>query len=661
MNPNIANLTNPRHEEQVMLLRGPILVLGASGFVGANLFRMILKYRKDAIGVASRLPAWRLDGISQDQIVETNLLNAGSVESLIQRLQPMTVFNCIAYGGYSFETDPQKIYETNFTISQRLLAALAANCPESTLINAGTQSEYGLNASGPKETSQLTPNSHYAVSKASCAMLISYYGKTIGQRCCNLRLYSVYGPLEDASRLIPNLVVAAAKGALPPFGAPEISRDFIYIDDVAEAFFCAATRLEESDFGESFNIGTGVQTTRRELANTARQTFEIANEPVFNAFPNRAWDLANWYSDPSRAQERLGWKAKVTLVEGLKKTRDWYQAFAQKDAYNRLSKKTLSEGALTPKVSIVIACYKDEQAIPIMYQELKDVMHRVHGDFEIIFVNDCSPDRSEEVIKSLSAQDPRVIGITHSRNFGSQHAFRSGMGIATKDAVVLMDGDLQDPPAVIEKFIREWRKGHDVVFGRRVKREAPVYMQIAYKAFYRIFGFFSYVPIPMDAGDFSLIDRKVVKWLLACPERDLFLRGLRAYVGFNQTGIDYVRPERRFGRTTNNLFRNLEWAKRGILSFSNVPITFVSSVGILLSIASLILGLTQIVLRLMFPDIAPRGISSIVVLLMFFGGMNLLGTAIIGEYIGKVFFEVKQRPHFIRKHLIRNGQVTDWN
>ena len=176
-----------------------------------------------------------------------------------------------------------------------------------------------------------------------------------------------------------------------------------------------------------------------------------------------------------------------------------------------------------------------------------------------------SPDDSEEVIREISERDRRVLGITHSRNFGSQAAFRSGMEIATKNAVVLLDGDLQDPPELIAQFVEQWKAGYDVVYGRRVKREATLFMQRAYNAFYRVFDRFSYLSIPRDAGDFSLMDRRVVQAMLQCPERDLFLRGVRAFVGFRQTGVDYVRPKRMFGVTTNSLRQQHRLGQEGHL------------------------------------------------------------------------------------------------
>jgi len=231
------------------------------------------------------------------------------------------------------------------------------------------------------------------------------------------------------------------------------------------------------------------------------------------------------------------------------------------------------------------------------------------------------------------------------------------MEIASKNSCVLLDGDLQDPPEIIEQFVALWRQGYDVVYGRRVKREAPVLMRFAYKAFYRVFDFFSYVPIPHDAGDFSLMEKRVVQAILRFPERDLFLRGVRAFAGFRQTGVDYVRPERMFGRSTNNLLKNLGWAKKGILSYSNTPLNMMTAAGVFLFCLCIFLGILQVIARVLFPMYAPPGITTTLLLILFFGSINLLGISILGEYIAKIFEEVKQRPHFIRRSEIRDGEI----
>jgi dolichol-phosphate mannosyltransferase len=292
-----------------------------------------------------------------------------------------------------------------------------------------------------------------------------------------------------------------------------------------------------------------------------------------------------------------------------------------------------------------------------MYERLTAVFAKLGLDYEIIFVNDASPDDSEDIIKDISAKDPHVTGVTHSRNFGSQAAFRSGMELAGKESCVLLDGDLQDPPELIEDFVRLWRDGADVVYGRRVKREMSRPLELCYKIFYRILAAMSEFVIPKDAGDFSLMDASVVYWVLQCQERDSFLRGLRAYVGFKQIGADYVRPERMFGHSTNNWIKNIGWAKKAIFSFSRVPLHCLTAFGSITVGLTMCLAIWSIVVRVFFPGQAPRGITFLALLVMFFGSSIIMGLGLLGEYLGKIFEETKSRPSFIRKNLIRRGTV----
>jgi dolichol-phosphate mannosyltransferase len=639
--------------EKIRRLQGPILVLGASGFVGANLLRSIFAVRKDVFGTTTRKPAWRLEDLPDGQVQTIDLLIDSNLDALLDETRPRTIFDCVAYGAYSFETDSQLIYRTNFNFLTRLTTRLESRSI-ACFVHAGSSSEYGDNAAGPAERDPVQPNSDYAVSKVAAANLLYYLGKRKRFPCANLRLYSVYGPYEDSARLIPNLIRHGLEGTYPTLVNPAVSRDFIYVDDVTEAFVDTALNLAEADFGESFNIGTGRKTTIGEVATQAREIFGLAAEPSYT-MPERAWDVQEWYANVEKARARLGWEAKTCFCDGLKKTVAWYEALPDKAKYHQSSKKFGLDTVYS--VSAIIACYKDNQAIPIMYERLRAVFTRLNIDFEIIFVNDCSPDDSEEVIRSISRNDRRVLGISHSRNFGSQSAFRSGMEIATKNACVLLDGDLQDPPELIEKFVTLWREGYDVVYGRRVKREATLFMQFAYKAFYRIFDYFSYIAIPHDAGDFSLMDKRVVRSLLQFPERDLFLRGVRAFAGFKQTGVDYVRPERMFGVTTNSLVKNIGWAKKGILSFSNTPLNIMSAAGIVLLVLSVLAGMFEIAFRLLFPRYSPPGIATTLLTILFFGSLNFFGIGVLGEYLAKVFEEVKRRPHFIRRTIIRDGEL----
>jgi dolichol-phosphate mannosyltransferase len=311
------------------------------------------------------------------------------------------------------------------------------------------------------------------------------------------------------------------------------------------------------------------------------------------------------------------------------------------------------------KLSAIIACYRDAPAVPIMHERLTAVFNKIGVDYEILFVNDSSPDNAREVLAALAARDPRVVVINHSRNFGSQSAFTSGMRIATGDAVILLDGDLQDPPELIESFYQKWQEGYDVVYGERVQREATLFLQIAYKAFYRLFRSASYVPIPLDAGDFSLIDRRVVAALNGLPENNRFMRGLRAWVGYRQTGVPYVRPERMFGRTTNSLLRNLGWARKAILSFSYAPLDLITWLALATVGLSFLAILLQVVSRIFFPDLSPPGFTLQFVFFLFLGGIQLLCLGIIGSYLAHIYDEVKRRPPYIVESILNRPKEAE--
>jgi glycosyltransferase involved in cell wall biosynthesis len=303
-----------------------------------------------------------------------------------------------------------------------------------------------------------------------------------------------------------------------------------------------------------------------------------------------------------------------------------------------------------PTLSAVVTCYKDAQAIPLMHQRLTAVFASLGVGYEIIFVNDGSPDDTDSVLAALTAKDEHVLAIEHSRNFGSQSAFVSGMQLASGDAVVLLDGDLQDPPELIHEFYAKWREGYDVVYGRRRRREGSALLGLLVALFYRIFRAFSYVPVPLDAGDFALMNRRVTNELLALPETDQFLRGLRAWVGFRQTGVDYVRPKRAFGRSTHGFMKNFWWARKGVFSFTFAPIEALGYVAVVLTLLSSCALVHRLVDVVRHPELAHGG-SMIAVLVAFFGSLNLLAVAVVGEYLIKVFEETKRRPKFIRKAI----------
>ena len=639
---------------EIQKLEGPIVVFGAGGFIGSNLFRHILQYRGDVYGITSKEPfiPWRIDDLRTDRIIHANITELGALQSLFERYQFKTIFDLAAYGAYAKQDDVKLIYRTNITGLLNLLQVSSAYNIRA-FVHAGSSSEYGLNCKEPLENAELFPNSHYAVTKVSAAHMIKFYGTILEFPIVNLRYYSIYGEYEEPDRLIPQIIEKGMIKEYPPLVQPDISRDFVYIDDAIYATLLAANANFSVIGGRSINIASNKKTTIRDIAAAAKEIFKISGEPSWGDFPNRKWDLKEWYGNAGLARELLNWEAITNLKEGLVKTYRW-----QKEYSKPLYEKKLYQDQVKHKVSAVIACYKDAEAMPIMYERLVKTFYKINVDYEIIFVNDASPDNTSEVLQVLAQRDKHVIGVEHSRNFGSQSAFMSGMEISTGDVVVLLDGDLQDPPELIEEFYTKWKEGNDVVYGRRVKREGNKMLVRLYKVFYRVFRNLSYVPMPLDAGDFSMIDRKVVDELVKLPETDQFLRGLRAWVGFKQVGVPYTRPERMFGVTTNNWRKNIGWARKAIFSFSYVPLELLTYLGWTLTALSLIAIIAQIVLYFTGSPI-PRGITTIIVLVLFFGGVNMLAISILGEYQAKILEEVKKRPKFIRRRIIKSQQDAE--
>jgi len=242
--------------------------------------------------------------------------------ALFERVAPRTVFHLAAYGAYSQQMDWRKIHATNYLALADILE-IAARRPGTTFVHAGSSSEYGLNSDAPAEDAPTEPNSHYAVSKLGAAGMLRYFGRVRGVRCCTLRLYAVYGPEEDSGRLIPTLLRASLEGRLPPFVNPDISRDFIHVDDVVRAFVTAAVNLAQKDWGTAFNIGTGIETRICDLAEITRKVFGVREAPQYGTLRQRDWDVTRWRADTRRAAAHLDFRSSIPLAEGLAKTRDW--------------------------------------------------------------------------------------------------------------------------------------------------------------------------------------------------------------------------------------------------------------------------------------------------------------------------------------------------
>ncbi|KLV32044.1 glycosyltransferase family 2 protein [Priestia megaterium] len=299
------------------------------------------------------------------------------------------------------------------------------------------------------------------------------------------------------------------------------------------------------------------------------------------------------------------------------------------------------------KYSIVVPVYNEEEVIHETYRRLTEVMHSTKEAYELLFVNDGSRDRTAEIIKEYSKQDPAVVLLDFARNFGHQIAITAGMDYARGEAVVVIDADLQDPPELILEMIEKWKQGFDVVYAKRTKRKGETYFKKQTAAmFYRFLRAMTDIDIPLDTGDFRLLDRKVCNQMNSIQEKNRFVRGLVSWVGFKQIAVEYERDERLAGESKYPLKKMLKLSMDGITSFSYKPLKLASYAGVTLSGIGFIYLLVVLYLKL-FTDSTITGWSSLIVIQLFFSGIILIILGMIGEYIGRIYDETKNRPLYI--------------
>ena len=301
------------------------------------------------------------------------------------------------------------------------------------------------------------------------------------------------------------------------------------------------------------------------------------------------------------------------------------------------------------KISIVIPMYYEEQVAEECYKRVTKVLKGIENyDYEIIFINDGSKDKTLEILEKISDKDKKVKIISFSRNFGHQSAVTAGLKYVTGDAIVIMDADLQDPPELIPDMLKKWEEGYEVIYGKRKTREGEsAFKLLTAKAFYTTLNKLSDVEIPKDTGDFRLVDRKVVDVINSLPEHNKFLRGLFSWVGFKQYAYEYERKERFAGKTKYPLKKMIKLAQDGILSFSTKPLKIVGGLGILSVIISILILIYSIISYACNLNSLTPGWTSLMCTMTFLGGVILISLWMIGEYIARIYDETKQRPQYI--------------
>ncbi|MBC1936540.1 glycosyltransferase family 2 protein [Listeria grandensis] len=302
---------------------------------------------------------------------------------------------------------------------------------------------------------------------------------------------------------------------------------------------------------------------------------------------------------------------------------------------------------MTTKISVVIPLYNEEAVIEQTYHRLKNVMENLAMDYELLFVNDGSKDATLSLVQALSFTDPHVKCLVFSRNFGHQIAITAGTDYANGDVVIIIDADLQDPPELIPEMVQKWQQGYDVVYAQRIKRNGETFFKKwSAKMFYRALHKLTDVEIPVDTGDFRLMDKKVYNELKKLNEKNPFVRGLVSWLGFKQTALAYERDERAAGETKYPLKKMLKLSMDGMTSFSYQPLKLASYAGVALSGAGFIY-MFIVLFQTLFTNTTVSGWSSMIIIQLLFSGFVLIILGMIGEYIGRIYDEVKDRPLYI--------------
>jgi dolichol-phosphate mannosyltransferase len=296
-----------------------------------------------------------------------------------------------------------------------------------------------------------------------------------------------------------------------------------------------------------------------------------------------------------------------------------------------------------PDISVVLPVYNETANIPTLHERLTAVLAATGLDYELIFVDDGSRDESAAMLREITTHDQHVLVVELARNFGHQMALSAGLEYTRGQGVIVMDSDLQDPPEVLPLFIERWREGYEVVYAIREHRKENIFKRAAYKLFYRILQRVAQIDIPLDSGDFCIMDRRVVDLLVNMPERNRFVRGIRSWVGFEQTGLAYERHARFAGKPKYNFRRLMNLALDGIISFSYAPLRAITLGGFMVSLLSIGMALFYAIHRVTF-GLNPPGFPTLIVAIFFLSGVQLITLGVMGEYVGRIFEEVKHRP-----------------
>lgn len=316
---------------------------------------------------------------------------------------------------------------------------------------------------------------------------------------------------------------------------------------------------------------------------------------------------------------------------------------------------------MNPKYSLVIPVYNEETTLPELYRRLRTVIDELGEPVEIILVNDGSRDRTLSLLRELHEKDPRVCYLSLARNFGHQIAVTAGLNFVRGQAVIVLDADLQDPPELVPRLLEKWKEGYQVVYAQRLRRhQESWFKRLPAYLFYRLLQRLADIEIPLDTGDFCLMDRRVVDVLNAMPERNRYIRGLRSWVGLQQTSIRYERDPRFAGEVKYTFRKSLSLAGNGLVSFSRLPLRLSTYIGLMAAAVAVLMAILVLYWRIVAPNSPLTGFATIMIAIFFLGAVQLVSIGILGEYVGRIYEEVKGRPLYVLSEVagFTNEQTT---
>ena len=613
-----------------------VLVTGASGFIGRRLTERLVANGHDVHAVVHMDDSIGASGQSSGTLTK-QYYDGGtaSIVSILDTVRPDVVYHlAVHFVAEHASGDISRLVESNIAFGTQLLEAMSLS-GVTNLVNAGTSWQHG-------DESADRPSALYAATKQAFESLVKYYVDRAGLHAVTLKLFDTYGPDDPRQKIVP-LLLRLGEDMTPLDMSPgEQHLNLVYIDDVVNAFIHAGELLVSREISgyKDFAVRSDSTVSLKELV----VRFETLCDKKL---------LINWGGRPYRAREIMtpwkgdvlpGWQAEVSLEDGLRRTIESYEA----DRGKLSSQQQVN-------LSFVIPCFNEADSIPILCQRMVDsISSHNYIKYDIIIVENGSTDGSAEIIRDLHKNNPRIKMVRLSRNFGYQGAITAGLQHASGEWVAVLDGDLQDPPELIVNFLEKALEGFDVVYGVKTKRKGSRFKNFLYKTFYYCFSFLAEIEMPKHAGEFCVMHRRVVDIINDMPERQRFIRGLRTWTGFRQTGYSYTREERAHGKSKFSLSGMFGLGIDGILSFSSFPLRITILFGFITVMVSMLLGVVQGIMKALkwldimdITTLLPPGLTQTNLVMSFLFGVTITCLGVVGEYVGRIYNEVKQRPTFI--------------